>query len=237
MALLGILSKERLHVRIGLANGSGWGCVVHHPEKTWCIAAFRGGGGAAAVHGPADDWTLFSRRRVESRGEEQMRGDAVVATLTSPSEQPHLMQAASWVFAYEGTIEDMDALRAALDPEWVPRIALRTPGDVVCIYLLTYLAGLGAQSSDENALRDATKRLERAGRLGSAAFLCSDGEVLYAYSIGLPLVLSNLADAIVVSAPELASVGAGGQSVSNATLLSLARIPQLGWSMAQAKDE
>lgn len=235
MSLLGVLSKEPLYVRAGVSNGSGWGSFICDAARTWRLAAHRGGAGSAGVFQATGEWALFSSRG-STRGEAETRGHAFLASVTTPSSTPYLMHTARWVFVYEGSIGDVDALRAALDPAWAPHSALRSPGDLVCTHLLTYLASLGMQSSDEVALKHATRGLERAKRLGASAFVCSDGDTMYAYSIGgMPLFLSNVSDAIVVGTPEVVPDVVGVRPIPIGTLLSLTRSPQLGWSFAAPK--
>jgi hypothetical protein len=162
-----------------------------------------------------------------------VHGDVFVGAMAEARYDPCLRLGAAAAFAYEGRIENLGALQAALDPAWDVHPALRTAGDVIFTHLLRYLAGAGAVYARRVALAHATQDLWRARRLGAASFLCAEGDDLYAYAAGTPLLVSHLAGALVVGSPELVPAGSDVFAVPSGALLSMSRRPQLGWSTSR----
>jgi hypothetical protein len=140
-------------------------------------------------------------------------------------------------FAYEGTIDDAYALQTSLDPTWAATTALRTPGDLIFAHVFSCMAGIGALYASDVALAHASRGIWRARSLGSASFLYCDGNNLYAYAVGLPLVLMNVAGAIVVGSPEVVPSGAATRSIPNGAVVSMSRRPYLGWSTTVIAEE
>ena len=236
MSLLGAISTEPLHVRVSVANGRGWGCIVRDSDGTWRLPAFRGGKGAVAVHPSSQRWVLFSSEGMRVLGEREACGEVVVEAAAPVGAEPCLRLGTPWVVAYEGTIGDVVALQAALDPTWAGNPALQTPGDLICAHVFTYLAGVGALYASDVALAHASRGIRRARRLGSAAFLCSNGDRLYACASGLPLVIASLAGAMVVGSPDILPSGAA-LSLPDGAVVSLSRHPHLAWSTRLVEDE
>ncbi len=236
MSLLGVVSREPFCVRAGVANGSGWGCIIQDADDRWRLSAFRGGKGAVAARRPSEGWVIFSSGSAPGPVEERSRADFLVAAIAPLGREPFARLGHS-AFAYEGTIDNADALQGALDPTWAANAALRTPGDLIFAHIFSYMAGVGALYTRDVALAHASREIWRARNLGSASFIYSDGESMYAYSVGSPLVLLNLAGAIVVGSPDVVPSGPGVQSIPSGAVVSVSRRPHLGWSTTVVADE
>lgn len=238
MGLLGVVGRNPVRVRVGPANGSGWGCVVQDDARTWTLSAHRNGGGSVAVYrSPPGEWTSFSSERPMVPRERRLEGGVVVGAVTGPGAKPCGMEGSPWAFVYEGTIADADALRAALDPSWVVYGALETPGDFVFVHLLKYLAQVGPFVSTDLAMVRATCGLWRARALGALAFVCSDGRSLYAYALGRSLALAHLRGAVVVGSPEMLPEDVTTETIVSGELVSLWREPLRRWSVLVTPDQ
>ena len=237
MTLLGVISKEPLRLRAGVANGSGWGCIVQNAVESWRLPAFHGGKGAVAVHRSAERWVLLSSKTMVQPGERQAQGEVILGAISPMGSEPLVRLGTPWAFAYEGSIQDADALQAALDPACSANAALRTPGDLIFAHVVTYMAGVGALYASSVALAHASRGIWRARRLGAASFLYSDGDCLYAYSVDLPLAMANLSDAIVVGSPDAIPASFATRKVPNGAVVSVSRRPHLGWSITFSDDE
>jgi hypothetical protein len=237
MSLLGVISKEPLRVRAGVANGSGWGCILQNAAESWRLPVFHGGKGAVAVHPSSEKWILLSSETMVQPAERQAHGDVVLGTISPIGREQLVRFGTHWAFAYEGSIHDADALQAALDPAWTANPALRTPGDLIFAHVVTYMAGVGALYASSVALAHASRDIWRARRLGAASFLYSDGDCLYGYSVDLPLAMANLADAIVVGSPDVIPAGFAIRIIPNGAVVSISRRPHLGWSTTVFADE
>jgi hypothetical protein len=237
MSLLGAIGKEPLRVRAGVANGSGWGCIVQNRAESWRLPLFQGGKGAVAVHPSSERWMLFSSESTVQPTERQAHGDVILGAISPIGSEPLVRLGTSWAFAYEGSIRNADALQAALDPAWEANPTFRTPGDLIFAHVVTYMAGVGALYASGVALAHTSRAIWRARGLGAASFLYSDGDCLYAYAVDLPLALANLPDAIVVGSPDVIPAGFPSRSIPNGAVVSISRRPHLGWSTTVFADE
>jgi len=236
MSLVGVISNERLCVRAGVSTGRAWNCIVQNSADT-CLAAFRGESGAVAVAPPSEGWVVLSSGTPTAGREQQSRGHIVIGATEPIGVQPFVRLSRPSIFAYSGTIEDAHALQVALDPTWAADTTLRTPGEVIFAHVFSYMAAIGALYARDVALSHASRAIWRARHLGSASFLYCDGNNLYAYSVGLPLVLVTLAGAIVVCSPDVVPEGSIARRIPDGAVVSASRRPHLGWSTAVVADE
>jgi hypothetical protein len=146
------------------------------------------------------------------------------------------MEGPPWSFAYDGTITDVDGLRAALDPLWMVQSSLGIAGDLIFVHVLRHLAHVGPQISADLAMIRATRGMRLARTLGTLAFVCSDGTALYAFALGAPLALARLGGAIAIGSPELIPRHAVLEEVSSGELVLLQREPLQGWCVLVAPD-
>jgi len=113
----------------------------------------------------------------------------------SSIENTHPFVRGRWVFAHNGTISDTGPLERGTSPARRREIRGQTDSERIFAFLLTELDRVGATDGASGpapgvvdaALRRATVALE--AQSGPANFLCSDGEVLYAFRFGRTLHL------------------------------------------------
>jgi glutamine amidotransferase len=174
---LGALSRE---------HPDGWGVAVFDEAKGW-----------ATQKRPL---SAFSDPRFgEVAG--QSRGQVLVAHVrrrtvgpVSP-ENTHPFERGPWVFAHNGTIDEIDVLRAAASPSRLADVRGTTDSEVFFAYLLTHLdlaraeGGRGSPGDEAAALALALRKVASRATFGAANFLLSDGETLYAFRRGRTLHL------------------------------------------------
>lgn len=109
-------------------------------------------------------------------------------------ENTHPFEATPWVFTHNGTVGNVGNIDAYISPS--RRVAIRgeTDSERLFAFLLTRLdsvsnANGSMRAQVDRVLRDATQQLRSVPDLGTASFLLSDGEVLYAHRLGAPLYL------------------------------------------------
>jgi hypothetical protein len=166
--------------------------------------------------------------------DKRVEGPAVVCSVTAPGARSYGMEGPPWSFVYDGTITNLDGLRAALDPVWVVHDSLGRAGDLIFVHVLKHLARVGPHASADSAMVRATRGLRLARALGTLAFVCSDGSSLYAFGLGGPLALTRLGDAIAVGSRELLPRDAEVDRVASGELVVLRREPLCQWSVLVA---
>jgi predicted glutamine amidotransferase len=107
-------------------------------------------------------------------------------------ENTHPFQKGRWIFAHNGTIDDLDGLRGEVSPTRLKEVLGATDSEVFFAYLLTSLDAFGdaeraTPDQVEGALSRAVQRLSASPSLGAANFLLSNGQELYAYRRGRSL--------------------------------------------------
>jgi predicted glutamine amidotransferase len=164
-------------------------------------------GWGLAVHERGSGWFLH-RNPVCAREDEAFRaaaraarGELLVAHVrkrtvgVSSVANTHPFRRGRWVFAHNGTVHDLAYLRRRTSEARQREIEGETDSERFFAFLLTAIdeaggawgvAAAGVGAVDEAlaaALRAATAR----PNFGAANFLCSDGEVLYAFRFGRTL--------------------------------------------------
>jgi len=229
--LLGIVSREVRHFwrclrdeSCGLAalsreHHDGWGVAVHDASRGWSIAK-----GIEGAHRDPN----FDLAASEARGSTLLAhvrrrtvgGRSLVNT--------HPFRHKSWVFAHNGTIERVDALRAAATKSSL-RLAGETDSEVLFAFLMGKLESCanarGSEPVSEVALALAVNELGKIAGLGASTFLLSNGETLFAYRHDRPLSLlerrcGDRVDAILVASEPVTNEGQW-QAVPERTLLSI----------------
>jgi predicted glutamine amidotransferase len=105
-------------------------------------------------------------------------------------ENTHPFVADPWVFAHNGTVGDTAFLRAGTSQKRLAQIRGDTDSERLLAFLLTRIDDAAAdRDSIDRALRAATLDLTSRREFGTASFLLSDGNVLYAHRFGAPLHL------------------------------------------------
>ncbi|WP_394842312.1 hypothetical protein LZC95_35215 [Pendulispora brunnea] len=236
MSLLGVISRQPVHLRSIASKGGGGGFVVREASKNWSKSIALGDGGMIAVHSRSSDWTTLGAEAASHLQARELTGDVFVATLPAVGDDCPLggcmLQTSSWHFAYEGAIGDGDALRRALDPMWCPPdVPPNGPGELIFALILSHIVREGAAITADVAMAKAAADLHRARSLGPVAFICANGTNLYAYSFGRKLAFKNVPEAIVVGSPEVLAEGPTTRRLQDGALVVLAKRPHLGWAI------
>ncbi|WP_394841973.1 class II glutamine amidotransferase [Pendulispora brunnea] len=206
MSLIGLVSKTSVFAR---ASGSknGWNFAVQEEARDrWAVSGACAGGVLAVGRG-GGEWTVSSDDvRHSSFPASAVTGHVVIAATNAPDGEIRMMRSSPWLFVYEGSITDTEALCGALDVMWfVRRSSLRAPSELIFRHIMAYLPAIETPSMRGAAMACITEDLHRVRSLGTLSFLCSNGSSLYAYASGRALAFSNDADAMWVGSPGTVS--------------------------------
>ena len=172
------LSREHRH---------GWGLAVYERTRGWGVVKQP----LCAGEDP---------RFLEMAGGSQ--GDVLVAHVRKRTvgpvslENTHPFESGGWVFAHNGTIEEVDRLRAQTSPGRLAEVKGSTDSEVFFAYLLTHLdaAGAGPTTGRASSTVDVDAVLTRAlsevatrPTFGACNFILSNGDELYAFRQGRTL--------------------------------------------------
>ena len=169
------LSREHPH---------GWGVAVHDSRAaTWTVSKQ-----------PA--CALDDSRFVEVAAGSV--GESLVAHIRKRTvgpiglENTHPFRRGRWVFAHNGTIRDIDALRAKTSTAHLASTAGSTDSEVFFAYLLTRMDEIGGAEEAkpehiEATLANAVREILADPTFGPCNFLLSNGEELYALCLGRTL--------------------------------------------------
>jgi glutamine amidotransferase len=193
--LLGILSSERtdFHFSLKLAPKSLAWLSGEHPH-----------GWGVAVYDTLEGWRVQKRpvRASEceyfQRASSSINGELLLAHVRSRTvgesslANTHPFQRGRWLFAHNGTISNLEFLRAHTSSARRRSLEGQTDSELFFSYLLTQLdaAGLTDLAPDartDAALLAAMKQALAQPTFGACNFLLSDGEVLYAHRLGRTL--------------------------------------------------
>jgi predicted glutamine amidotransferase len=126
-------------------------------------------------------------------------GDVIVAHVRQKTQgdlgnrNTHPFEAAPWIFAHNGTVQNLEYLEARLSPERRANIRGDTDSERLFAFLLSRLDSVTSNRHDrytvDRVLRAVTHELDGVPYLGTASFLLADGDVLYAHRWGAPLFL------------------------------------------------
>ncbi len=193
--LIGVLASERTDFRFSLKDAPRSLAVLsrEHPDG-WGIATYTDDAG----------WSI--RKRAECALEDEVfdeaacasRGEVLVAHIRQRTVGPtglantHPFQRGRWMFAHNGTIEDVDYLESQISPARSAEVVGDTDSELFFAYLLTRLdaanltevrAGPLTDAAIARAMREALARPS----FGACNFLLSNGETLYAHRFGRTL--------------------------------------------------
>lgn len=228
--LLGVVSAEVVSHRLALQQAPrslaelspdhphGWGLAVSDGRRCWDV--YR-------ATGCAKEDQRFHALADEARGKVLIAHVRRRTVGHSSLENTHPFRRGRWVFAHNGTILDTSPLERRTSAARRREIQGQTDSERLFAYVLTALDRAGAAEgvsrapagAADAALREATAALPMlvgVGRhasgpaapaqVGAANFLCSDGEVLYAFRFGRTLHLlqrgGGRRGAVVVVASE-----------------------------------
>ncbi|HEU4404867.1 MAG TPA: class II glutamine amidotransferase [Polyangiaceae bacterium] len=195
--LLGVVSSETTHFGLTLHEAPrslamlsaehphGWGLAVHRRETGWDVHKH-------AVR--AGDCPHFRALAASARGEVLVAHIRKRTVGPVGRENTHPFRRGRWVFAHNGTIEDIGWFAARASAERLREVEGETDSERFFAFLLTALDEAG----DDRARVDAAlaRRVDQAlahPGLGAANFLLSDGASLWAFRAGRTLhVLTRL---------------------------------------------
>lgn len=215
--LLGVVASERtdFHFSLRTAPRSLATLSREHPHG-WGVAVFASPSG----------WTLHKRAMCAldddafAAAAAGTRGEILVAHIRKKTvgptreENTHPFRRGRWVFAHNGTIDDLAFLRDGSSDARRAEIEGDTDSELFLAYLLTRLdaanlvdrpAGPLTDAALLRAMRDALAR----PKFGACNFILSDGETMYAHRAGRSLyVLERRPGDEVVSERRSAETGA-----------------------------
>ena len=219
--ILGIVADTQAEFRF---------CLREAPRSLGVLSRAHPDGWGVAVFDDRRGWTLGKQPRSAFADPEFLevagasKGEVLVAHIRRRTvgpvsiENTHPFRRGRWVFAHNGTIEDVDHLRAAASPGRLAEIQGTTDSEVFFAYLLTHLDAVGAAGDERSrTTTDADAALARAvtdvasrSTFGACNFLLANGETLYAFRKGRTLhLLERAADdepRSLVPSPETGTV-------------------------------
>jgi predicted glutamine amidotransferase len=214
--MLGIVASEPTDFRL---------CLREAPRSLSSLSRDHPDGWGVAVHASGRDWDI--QRNTVCAGEDAefhstamgSRGETLVAHVRKRTvgpvciENTHPFRCDPWVFAHNGTIEDLDHLRAQASPRRRAAITGTTDSELFFAYVLTQLDKANAHAAPDAAdevIAQIAGDLAEHATIGACNFLLSDGERLYAYRQGRTLFLLERGprDAVVArrASPETGAV-------------------------------
>jgi glutamine amidotransferase len=174
---LAVLSRE---------HRDGWGIGVYSQANGWSVQR-----GTLCAHEDDD----FHEIAVGSRGEvlvAHVRRRTVGAVRL---ENTHPFESGGWVFAHNGTIEDLEWLRARTSRERLQALRGETDSELLFAFLLTRVDRANVVATDDDgratdrALARALAELLGHPTLESCTFVLSNGRTLYAHRSGRSLFM------------------------------------------------
>jgi glutamine amidotransferase len=195
--LLAAVASEVTHFRLSLKEAprslaflsrehrDGWGIGVFSQGDGWLLQR-----GTDCAHEDDD----FHEVAAGSCGEVLIAHVRKRTVGPVTLENTHPFEKSGWVFAHNGTIEDVEWVRSQLSRERLAALGGQTDSEILFAFLLTRLdeARIGS-NGDGNAtdivLARALGDLYRRPTLGACNFLLSNGRMLYAHRFGRTLFL------------------------------------------------
>jgi glutamine amidotransferase len=195
--LLAAVASEITHFRLSLKEAprslaflsrehrDGWGIGVYSQGGGWLLQR-----GTDCAHEDDD----FHEVAAGSCGEVLIAHVRKRTVGPITLENTHPFEKNGWVFAHNGTIDDLDWVRSQVSPERLSAVGGQTDSEIFFAFLLTRLDearigpnGDGAATDGvvARAMRDAHARPQ----LGACNFLLSNGRTLYAHRSGRTLFL------------------------------------------------
>jgi predicted glutamine amidotransferase len=195
--MLGIVASETTDFRF---------CLHQAPRSLHCMSREHPDGWGIAVYA-SDEATWTVQKQAACAGSDDRfvevaassAGDSMVAHIRKRTvgpigvENTHPFRRGRWVFAHNGTIEDMGALRERTSPARLAEIGGATDSELFFAYLLARLDAQdgGAEGASpaavETALVHVSAELRASPSFAASNFLLSNGRELYAFRRGRSL--------------------------------------------------
>jgi len=178
----------------------GWGIAVGQRGSGWTVhrsvtranddAEFH----ATSSHALGD--IIIAHVRQKTRGEVTLRNT-------------HPFEAAPWIFTHNGTVNNLEFLERNISPKRSRAVLGETDSERLFAFLMTRLDELSIEqtrdrSAIDESLRTATREIDHLPDFGTASFLLSDGDVLYAHRLGAPLYLLQRHSSVEFNCSECA---------------------------------
>jgi glutamine amidotransferase len=181
-------------------------CLQHAPRSLAALSTEHSDGWGVAVWEPTAGW-LLHKRPVCAQSDvsffalaEQTHGQGLVAHVRQRTvgpvsfENTHPFRCGRWIFAHNGTIDDVAYLRSRLSVARHAEIRGSTDSELLFAFLLTRLDSAGIDEASPWSARDlaiagAVDELAHRSCLGSYNFVLCDGETLYAQRRGRSMFL------------------------------------------------
>jgi predicted glutamine amidotransferase len=200
--LLGIVSSEPVEFKVMLKEAPKSLCFLsrEHPHG-WGIAVF---GRESTAETPchwqiekapecASDDKRFHEIAVQSRGVclvAHVR-QRTVGPLSHDNTHPFLKD--GWVFCHNGTIKDVDFLKANTSEKRLSELSGQTDSELLLAYLLSAVDAAAciavADSRFESALMQATRVITEREDFGSCNYLLGNGRTMFAHRFGRTLYM------------------------------------------------
>lgn len=195
--LLAAVASEVTHFRLSLKEAprslaflsrehrDGWGIGVYSQGGGWLLQR-----GTDCAHEDDD----FHEVAAGSCGEILIAHVRKRTVGPITLENTHPFEKSGWVFAHNGTIEDIDWVASQVSPERKAALGGQTDSEIFFAFLLTRLdeARIGANgdgNATDGVLARALRDLHRRPKLGACNFLLSNGRTLFAHRSGRTLFL------------------------------------------------
>jgi predicted glutamine amidotransferase len=197
--LLGIVASEPTEFRLVLREAPRSLAELSKEHRDgWGLAVF----GASDTNGwslnkgtnCAGEDELFHRHAVGSRGEVLIAHIRQRTVGSTSLDNTHPFHAGRWVFAHNGTIKDLEWLRAQTSSARLAAVRGQTDSELFFAYLLTRLEAAGvidspATASTDLVVRAAANEARARPGFGAFNFLLSEGSSVYAHRFGRTMFL------------------------------------------------
>jgi predicted glutamine amidotransferase len=195
--MLGIVASETTDFRF---------CLHEAPRSLHCLSREHPDGWGIAVYASNESgWSV--QKQAACAGDDDRfvdvaassTGHSMVAHIRKRTvgpigvENTHPFRRGRWVFAHNGTIQDLPALRKRTSPARIAEIRGATDSELFFAYLLAFIdaEGGGAEEASpaavEAALARASVELRASPSFSASNFLLSNGRELYAFRRGRSL--------------------------------------------------
>jgi glutamine amidotransferase len=235
--LLGIVAEKPTSFRYCLreAPRSLWLLSQEHPHG-WGIALFSDPGGwkvRRSVARAGED-ALFHEIAVSASGQVLLAHVRQRTVGRARIANTHPFRRGPWVFAHNGTIDDMDFLRRRVSSRRARQIEGETDSELLFTYLLSCLDAVDGAGSDDAEVVDAAvacalRELTDHPARSAYNFLLSNGRTLYGHKRGRPLFLLQRRGAILLASEPLTDEP--WQSLHDGTLVRVQRGETVAWRM------
>lgn len=194
--MLGIVASDATNFRF---------CLHQAPRSLSCLSREHPDGWGVAVYESGEDRWTVQKQPVCAGSDNRFvdvavttRGHSMVAHIRKRTvgpiglENTHPFRRGRWVFAHNGTIDDLHALRRRTSPSRLAEVEGATDSELFFACLLSHIdAEGGAEKAGppavETALARAAHELLSTPSVGACNFLLSNGRELYAFRRGRTL--------------------------------------------------